>query len=272
MNNSITWEEKIRTFVDAGSTSLDQHTFVSEELNRMKMNPMATMTVAAANSPDTEMGVQFRLNQTGNIFYSTTSSVLQEETKNLFDSVTVLFAAMTKALSDKSKDLFDYGAWSNIISKSGYFIEVQKYEKDLTIESNSLTIDTQIVQQLLPGLTSGNSMDIAKSVLNALNGEYKSSTTDENTKLGHILFICEELFGAPSVTVRLFFASKQSHQKITSSPCHTTTSVTFTQLQEANTFLFVSPDTIAKYAGTYGKAPEEYQNLIKLLSSYIDGK
>ena len=209
------------------------------------------------------------MNQTGNIFYSTTSDVLQVETKKLFDSVTVLFAAMTKALREKNKDLFDYASWSNIITKSGYFVEVQKFERTLTIESNSLAINTQIIQQLLPGLTSGNSLEIAKNVLNAINGEYKSSKMNDASKLGHILFICEELFGAPSITVRLFFITKKSHEKITSSPCHKTISQSFEQMQEANTFLFVSPDTIAEFAGKFGDTPEAYNNLIKKLSGYI---
>jgi len=276
MTNSIPTEEKIRTFVDAGSTSLDRYTFVSEKLNEMRAKPIAFRARAAEaapepdGGPDSEKGVVFRLNQTGNIFYSTTRPELQEGTKKLFDSVTVLFAAMTKALAEKKKDLFDYGAWSAIISKSGYFVEVQKFTKNLTIENNSLTIDTQIVQQLLPGMTSGSSMEIAKSVLSAINGEYKSERMTEKTKLGHLLFICEELFGAPSVTVRLFFAEKTTHKRITESPCHKTSSVKLELLQEANTFLFVSPDTIAEFAGKFGEAPAAYDGLIKKLSDYID--
>lgn len=274
MKNSIPNEEKIRTFVDAGSTSLNQHTFVSEKLNEMRVKPIAfrALSAEAAPKPDSEKGVEFRLNQTGNIFYSTSSPDLQKETKKLFESVTVLFSAITKALAEKNKDLFDYGAWSAVISKSGYFVEVQKFEKKLTIENNSLTIDTQIVQQLLPGLTSGNSMEIAKSVLSAINGKYKSEKMTEKTKLGHLLFICEELFGASSVTVRLFFATKKSHKSITSSPCHKTSSVKIEQQQEANTFLFVSPDTIAEFADKFGDVPEAYTDLVKKLSEYIDTK
>ncbi len=266
MKSAIPTDDQIGTFVDAGSTGLRHYAFISDELNKKRARPMGAVRVAA---PDSEMPVQFRLNQTGNIFYSTTSDQMATETKNLFDSVTVLFAAMTKALAGKGKDLFDYGAWSSIISKSGYFVEVQKFERNLTIESSSLTIDTQIVQQLIPGLTSGNSLEIAKSVLSALNGKYQTAKEGDTTKFGHLLFICEELFGAPSVTVRLFFASKASHQKITSSPCHKTTTQSFEQLQEANTFLFVSPDTIAKFASQFGASPEAYNKLIEKLSSYI---
>ncbi len=278
MKNSFPTKEQIGQFVDAGSENLNNYNFVSEELNKslkgsLKMARLSPAAVAESNKTDgdSEKSVQFRLNQTGNIFYSTSSPELQDETKKLFDSVTVLFAAMTKALNNKGKDLFDYDAWSKLIAGSGYFIEVSKYEKNLTIESNSVTIDTQIVQELIPGLTSGSSLEIAKSVLNALNGEYQTKKSDSSAKIGHLLFICEELFGAPSVTVRLFFASSATHTQIFSSPCVKTSSTSFEQLQEANTFLFVSPDTIAQFAGKFGDAPEAYNSLIDKLSGYIDG-
>lgn len=274
MKNVIPSERQIHTFVDAGSRSLGDHTFVSDKLNkhRGKHRSSSLFLLGAGSDADdstAEEKVKFRLNQTGNIFYATTTRELQKDTRDLFNSVTVLFAAMTKALADKNKTLFDYAAWTSLIAKSGYFIEVQKFEQHLVIESNSLTIDTQVVQQLLPGLKGGDSMRIAKSVLSAINGTYSSKAANDNTKLGHILFICEELFGAPSVTVRLFFASKATHEKITASPCHKTTSTRIEQVQEANTFLFVSPDSIAQFAGRFGAQPESYTKLIEKLRGLI---
>jgi hypothetical protein len=273
MDLQTTFDDSARTFVDAGTAALEGHHFVSEELNKKRLIPLTMLLGTADGEPegDKEKGVQFRLNQTGNIFYSMSSRELQGETKKLFESVTVLFAAMTKALASKNKTIFDYDAWGKIIAKSGYFIEVQKFQKTLSLKSGSLTIDTQVIQQLIPGLTSGSSLEIAKGVLNALNGEFKKEEAVEKTKLAHILFICEELFGAPSVTVRLFFASQESHKAMTSTPCHKTTSVSFEQLQEANTFLFVSPRTIAEFAGTFGDFPDEYNKLIGKLSGYVDG-
>lgn len=275
MKNAIPSERQIRTFVNAGSGNLRHYTFVSDQLNKHRGKHVSSELLllgAGGNAEDRrggEVDVNFRLNQTGNIFYATTSPDLQKDTRDLFASVTVLFAAMTKALADKKKTLFDYAAWTSLIAKSGYFIEVQKFEQNLVIESSSLTIDTQVVQQLLPALKEGDSMKIAKSVLSAINGTYSGRTANDDSKSGHILFICEELFGAPSVTVRLFFASKKSHEKITASPCHKTTSTRIEQVQEANTFLFVSPDSIAQFAGRFGAQPESYTKLIEKLRGLI---
>lgn len=280
LDSENTQNSKISQFVNAGSAPMSSHIFVSDTLNQAKAAaaaPVALMALGGlAAAPevagDEEQDVHFRMNATGNIFYSMScndTSELTVETKALFESVTVLFAAMTKALSDKGKDLFDYEAWSKVISGSGFFVEVQKLEKHMHIESSSVSIDTQIVQQLLPGLTSGSSMEIAKSVLSAIDGEYKSAKMDETTKLGHLLFICEELFGAPSVTVRLFYVEKETHKKITSSPCHSSTSVKIDQLQEANTFLFVSPDAIAKYAETFRIKPQAMTDLVEELGKLV---
>lgn len=270
MSDLMQIDAKIKTFVNAGTGSLAQHTFVSDDLKRRQLDTQAFGFKGVAEiEGDLEQNVYYRMNQTGNIYYATTSPELQAATKKLFDSVTVLFAAMTKALAGKGKTLFDYDTWSAIIRKCGYFVEVQKLQKTIKIESGSVTINTQVVQQLLPGLKSGTSMDIAKDVLNALNGTYSASGVTATTKLGHLLFICEELFGAPSVTVRLFYASKTSHQKLTSSPCHKSATESFEQLQEANTFLFVSPDTIAEFSKNYSSYPEEYKNLVDKLAGYI---
>lgn len=254
---------KIRTFVDGGTSALENYALVSEELQ--KMRPAAL----TRGEKDEEKTVQFRLNQTGNIFYATTSAELQAETKDLFNSVTVLFAAMTKALGSKKKTLFDYEAWGAVIRQSGYFIEVQKYSKVLEIKSGSLELNTQVIQQLLPGLSTGSSLDIAKNVLSALNGSFSAKETTETTKMGHLLFICEELFGAPSVTVRLFFATKQSHKLVTQSPCHKSVAESIEQLQEGDTFLFVSPETIAKFAKKYSEDSPEYKSLVEKLASYV---
>lgn len=275
MYKFIPTEEKIQAFADVGSESLQRHVFVAPHLNQQKARALAPHRLATAGvgaeatGGDDEEPVRFRMNQTGNIFYATTSEELKEKTKALFDSVTVLFAAMTKALADKNKDLFDYDAWSAVIGRSGYFVEVQKFEKRLNIDSGSLTIDTQIIQQLIPGLKAGSSMEIAKGVLGALNGKFSAESTTDESKIGHLLFICEELFGAPSVTVRLFFASKKSHTTITSSPCHKSATTKFEQVQQANTFLFVDPDTIASFAGKFAKNNEEYKRLVEQLSGYI---
>lgn len=271
-------DTEIFKFVDAGSAPLAKHTFVSPGLEKVRATALSQVRLKAGadgdeKDGDSEADVKFRLNATGNIFTSTTSNdgQVSDEAKALFKSVSVLFSAMTKAMRDANKDLFDYEAWASLIGKSGYFVEMQQFQQTIDIKSSDLSVDTQIVQQLLPGITGGSSLAIAKSVLSAFSGKFSSSSTDEKSKFAHLLFINEEIMGSATVTVRLFFASKTSHTTITQSPCHQRVTKSFTQEQAANTFLFVDPDTIAQYADKYDpeKVPESYKNLIDSLSKLI---
>ncbi|WP_216078047.1 hypothetical protein [Acinetobacter sp. Ac_5812] len=253
--------KEINTLVDAGEVNLNRYTFVSEELNKEEN----TQLMADEPTGDKEEKVYFRLNQTGNIFYAMTANVdgINDRTKKLFESVTVLFAAMTAALGAAEKTLFDYEAWTALIRKSGFFVEVQKSYHTLHIKEKSVTIDTQIIQQLLPGVATGNALLIAKSVLSALNGEFSSRTEDDKTKIAHLLFFCEELFGAPSVTVRVFYASKNTHHELVKTSCATVSNTSIDLTQEANTFMFVSPDSIAEFAQKFKDVPEAYLELIE---------
>ena len=268
-------------FVDGGTADIRNHKFASAELNT---HLQKYLTIASANvilavgagdgsgaAGDSEAGVQFRINTTGNIFYSTTSPILQTATTALFGTVTVLFAAMTKAMHNKNKTLFDYEAWANLIGRSGFFVEMEDFQQTLHIEATSISIDTQIIQELLPGVMDKTStMTIAKGVLSAFNTHMASTTSTESTKIGHLLFICEELFGAPSVSVRLFFATKKTHTQITSSPCSHTSSVTIDQAQEASTYLFVDPTAIAAYGAILNTDQPTYDALVSKMEAMID--
>lgn len=217
-----------------------------------------------------EANVTFRLNQTGNIFYATTSNgEVAEGTKELFDSVTVFFSALTKALASKNKSLTDYDAVTKIIRGSGFFVEVQKFETELKIKQSSVEVNTQIIQQLLPGVTSGDGLVIAKAALSALGEGFAHQSEDSHSTLCHLLFICEEIFGAPSVTVRVFYASKDSHTWVVKSGCGSVSHADFTQKQQADTFLFVSPEKIKQYTGQFVESRPEQDQLVETLSKMI---
>lgn len=267
MNAELIKESVLNTMVYAGRKSLEQYKFISPELEE-KHQGLRILDKA----DDTEKDALFRMNQTGNMFYVSTSPELTIRTKKLFASVAVLFAAMTSAMNQSGKSLFDYEAWLSLVDKSGFFVEVQKASSMLTIKNSGVAVNTQIIQQIIPGLSTDNAMAIAQGVLSTINGELQATERDEEAKVGHLLFICEELFGVPSITIRLFYASQKSHRAIIQAPCHTSATSTFEQLQNAHTFLFASPDTISEYANLFTDQPEEYMNLIEHLKEIITAK
>lgn len=267
MNFEPIIDTELETWVDAGKAPLDNYLFVSPELEE-KHQGLMLMDSAS----DAEKYALLRINQTGNILFVLTSPELTIRTKKLFASVAALFAAMSSAMNQSGRSLFDYEAWRSLVGKSGFFVEVQKNRNLLTIKNSGVNVNTQIIQQLIPGLSSGSAMAIANGVLSAVKGEFQATERDENAKRGHLLFICEELYGAPSVTVRLFYASKKSHCALFQPPCDKSVNATFEQLQEAHTFLFVSPDTIAEYATLFTAQPARYKNLIERFKKMVKEK
>ncbi|UZJ58039.1 hypothetical protein OKW98_15595 [Pseudomonas sp. KU26590] len=276
MNEEV---KAVSSFVEGGTADLRTYKFASAELNKNLQNYLATSSLVEAvavagnesgGTGDSEAGVQFRLNTTGNIFYSTTSPELEADTKALFNSASVLFAAMTKAMHQAGKTLFDYDSWAQLIGKTGYFVEMEDFQQNLHIEESSITIDTQIVQELLPGVMDNTStMTIAKAVLGAFNTQLTSKSSDDSTKVGHLLFFCEELFGAPSVSVRIFYATKTTHTQVTSTSCSHTSSVTIDQTQQASTYLFIDPTTISAYCASLNSDQPAYDALVSKMAAMI---
>ncbi|MCU6172461.1 hypothetical protein KWH72_22920, partial [Enterobacter bugandensis] len=122
---------------DGDTLPISAYKFQSHELAQKQ-----AQMVFSNDRGDVEKDAQFRMNQTGNIFYVSTSPELTEKTKKLFDSVTVLFAAMTAALNECNKSLFDYDAWRSVIGRSGFFVEVQKTRNMMTIKNSGVTVNT----------------------------------------------------------------------------------------------------------------------------------
>jgi len=267
MSAELIKESVLNTMVDAGRMFLEQYKFISPELEEKHQGLMAL-----DKADDTEKDALFWMNQTGNMFYVSTSPELTIRTKKLFASVAMLFAAMTSAMDQAGKSLFDYEAWLSLVDKSGFFVEVEKTSSMLLIKKSDVAVNIQIIQQLIPGLSTDSAMAIAKGVLSTIHGELQATERDEEAKVGHLLFICEELYGVPSITIRLFYASQKSHRAVIQAPCHTSATSTFEQLQNAHTFLFASPDTISEYANLFTDQPEEYRNLIEHLKELITAK
>lgn len=221
---------------------------------------------------DTEKKVYFRVNATGNIMYSTTTDgEVSDKAKDLFDSVSVLFAAITAALAQHGKKLMDYEAVSTLIRKSGYFIHNREFFQHTTIKSSSLSLDMQLIGNLLPGLTGGSSLKIMQEVLSSISGTYGASDSKESTKLCHLMFICEDLFAAPNVSVKLYKADKEQMEKVTESPCHKTVRREIELTQHGDTFMFVDPARIRKFAKDYdpNNRPEAYDDLIQSLAGHL---
>ena len=249
---------------------------ISTDESRAK-NPTSN---TQSNIPATK---QFVVNATGNLFIATTLSSsttpenISEEAKEAFGQVSVFFAALTKAMSDSKKSLYDYDALNKIIEGSGLFINVSKSTVKFKSSSWGVTFSNQLIQTLL-GL-SGNLAAILQSLrsLIASVGSQGIEVARDKKKLekevGTIIFVCEYLMGAVSITPLVFSIDSKKHEgKLKVGPC-------FNQVSEQQTYhikkevhLFVPPKFIhhAKELNEAMSDPE-FNNLVESMKRSIEG-
>lgn len=242
--------------------------------------PQVKVMAARAEAGGAEpLAKYYTFDATGHIMVASTSPEerrLDPDSKHLFHKASVFFAAMTAALNKKDKTLYDYDAIHDIIANSGLFVEVHREDRTFDYADTSVTIDTAIVTSVLgamvPGVgTAAGALDIAKVVLGHMGEQIKASAEVQKAtkKVGHLLFVVENLMGMPMVSASLFNIDQEQGKIATKSNCHSTSTQTFSFKYHQDTYMFVDPEYIAKFAGKLGKKSPEYKALIDKLSGWI---
>lgn len=227
---------------------------------------------------------QFVVNATGNLFIATTlnggnpeNTTISDEAEEAFGQVSVFFAAMTKAISEAGVSLYDYSAIDTLVSSSGLFVKVTETETEFESNQWGVTIGSQLIQTLF-GL-SGNLASIGKSLMDMIVGIGKESknikisadTSNKKTKVGTIIFICEYLLGAVSITPMVISVNAQEAKKIfEAGPCLKTESEKHKIDILKAVYLFVPPSFV-KHASSLNEAMEdpEFNNLVESMKSDI---
>lgn len=210
---------------------------------------------------------EFVVNATGNLFIATTlnggahgSSSISEEAKLAFGQVSVFFAAMTKAMAEEGKTLFDYKAINSVVSSSGLFVKVTDSHVRFTSKAWGVKLGNQLIQTLF-GL-SGNLGSIGKSLMNMVGSigkeadgiEISSETSRRETEVGTIIFVCEYLLGAISITPIVFkIDSDDAAKAFEVSACFKTHSNTLKIDIIKQVYMFVPPEFMVE-AGAINEA------------------
>lgn len=226
---------------------------------------------------------QFVVNATGNLFVATTLSSpntpedISEEAKEAFGQVSVFFAAMTKAMSESGADsLYDFEALNKLIEGSGLFINMNQS----TIEYESSSWGLEFSNELIQGLfgLSGDLTKIAqslRSLIGSLGKEgFKFASKRESTgkKIGTIVFVCEYLMGAVSITPLVFYIEVDKNKKeLKVGPCFNSNSDSLTITIEKEVHMFVPPKFI-EYASELNQAmaDPEFNNLVESMKKSIN--
>ncbi len=229
----------------------------------------------ALTEEDGEIKKYYTLNQTGNIMISSTvenESDISDDVKSVFQKVIVFFGAWTSALSKAGKTLYDADAITSIIEKSGYFVRVHQEERTFDYSSTQGTLNTAIISNILSGFSAmGSALQIAQSVVGAMGNEISVAVSkgEKTKKIGHLLFICENLMGMPIINVSLLNTTAKESETVTKSNCHSTVQKKLNMTYRQDSFLFVDPSYINKFTEDFESNPD-YDALIDKLAGYVE--
>lgn len=260
---------KAKTLTTAGG-----ETFEVTQASAVVGGDITEITKAAREG--VEIPKYYALNDSGNIMVSSTAKSeadMSDDVKQTFQKVAVFFAAWTAALAKKEKNLQDYDALSTIISKSGFFVKMHEEDRTFSHASADVTLDTAVIDSVLSGFASMGAtagLKIAQTVLGAIGSELKVTAKMDNKdkRVGHLLFVCENLLGMPIVTALLFNTTATEAESVTKSNCHQTVTEEVNMTYHQDTFMFVDPSFINKFTKEFKSNPE-FDKLIDRLASFV---
>lgn len=228
-------------------------------------------------------------NETGNIMLASTditSGSIEDSVRAVFAEVAVFFGAMTKAISStpnpksktkKNYSIYNYHALEQVIDGSGLFIHVT--EEDVVHNTNSYgaTFSKELLESLLGLATGVGSLAFASAMLSSIGKEgltISADTDSAQSKVGNIVFVCEYLLGMPIVSAIVVYAdSTQNTDSLQVGPCFKVKTVASTWHLHKDTYMFVTPTFIKKYAGEIDSAETDpdYNALVGFLQSTLTG-
>ncbi len=288
------------TFFDAGTTAVTNDSKAETPVTSVKdgagdapadWKTQVTSPPANAGQYNIPASKYYVVNETGNIMMATTSpdnTKIDPDVLAVFQEVAVFFAAMTAAITTTPRlgttapysrrdyyTIYDYEALEAVVNNSGLFVNVR--EEDLTYESKSGSLDfnLELIEALLGvALTDGIGAEGLKASLNAMGKQatFSYNRTGKTDKIANILFVCEYLFGMPIVNVLYFYLNEDQVQTVVTSPCVSANFTGYNLTVHKDTFMFVLPDWIRKYANDLSSVitSPAYQALIAELKSYIN--
>ncbi len=252
--------------------------FISKDdlyISRSKKVTPSPLKAEALTDGGEEIRKYYTLNQTGNIMISSTAGdekEISEDVKSIFMKVASFFAVWTAALEKKDRTLYDAEAITSIIERTGLFVRIHQEERTFDYTSAQGTLNTAIIGSILSGFSAmGSALEIAQAVVGRIGDEISVAVSrgENSRRIGHLLFICENLMGMPIVSVSLLNTTAKESETVSSSNCHSTVRKTLSMTYRQDSFLFVDPTYIDKFTEDFESNPD-YEALIDKLADYLD--
>jgi hypothetical protein len=210
------------------------------------------------------------------------SDTIQQSVRDVFAEVSVFFAAMTKAITTtinpdtkKPYSLYNYAALGKIIGGSGLFIHVT--EEDVTYKSSSFGVQfsKELIEALLGLATGAGALSFASAMVSSLGSaglKIGGSNKSTSSKVANIVFVCEYLLGMPIVSALVVYADLAKNAQVFQiGPCFKEQSTSTTLIMHKDTYMFVTPTFIKKYASDLDsvETDPQYNQLVHYLQDLL---
>lgn len=232
-------------------------------MNGQNAQQLTTFGVKGS-SPATKI---FAVNATGNLFVASTlngqgpeaSTEITAAAQKAFAQVSVFFAAMTKAITEtenpkstanpkESYSIYDHEILQKVINESGLFIQVGASEISFTSTSWGVEFSVELIQAVLGGFT-GDLASVGKALFSMVTSvgkqgmlSIKGQSSSSSNKTGSIIFICEYLLGAVSITPMVVYLDlTKNESSVNAGPCFSTEKKTLNWFVNKDTYMFVPP-------------------------------
>lgn len=238
------------------------------------------------NDPNiTEGKKHYIFSATGNIMIASTdadSSNLDDKVRDVFNEVSVFYAAMSKAITTTQRpgkkecySLYDYEALEKVIDGSGCFIHCT--QEDINYSSTSVGADfsKELLTALLGLPAGGGALSFAQAMISSMGQEgFKMSidTTSTESKVGNIIFVCEFLFGMPVISAMVVYVdTKKNSDVFKAGPCVSVTNNHTSITMHKDVYMFVTPAFIKSYASDLDSiiTSSDYSKFIAYLRSLL---
>lgn len=249
--------------------------------------PMVThITGGGDNDPNiTEGQKKFIFSSTGNIMVATTeetSANLDSSVRDVFNEVSVFFAAMTKAISTTKRPnsndnytIYDYAALEKVIDGSGCFIHCTQEDVDYKSTSFGAEFSRELITSLLGLPVAGGTLSFAQAMISSIGQEALKLSAEKDSsdsRVGNIVFVCEYLFGMPIISATVVYIDSKSEVKtLNAGPCVKTSSTSVEMQLHKDVYMFVTPAFINKYSGDLNSIidSQEYSKFVTYLKSLL---
>lgn len=249
--------------------------------------PRVPLTAPTENGNNVPIAKYYVFNETGNVLISSTingSQPLEAPAQKVFAEVCVFYAGMARSIATQVNpksstgerySLFDYDAIEAIVDGSGLFVKVTEEDVKYTSESVGANFSKELIEALLGLATGTGELEFASAMVSSIGNHglnISQSSNSNESKVGNIIFVCENLLGVPTVSAIVAYIDVVKHvQELQLGPCFKEQSTTTTWKMHKDTYLFVPPSYISAYAGDLDsvQASPQYLQMISWFQSIL---